>query len=293
MARKDSAAICTAAAHPSLRSCSRARSAAAISTPKLASRSPVSGRDRERSSSRSSHSSPASRSRCSRTGGSLRPASTSWAVSTGQRSTRSVMSADTAVAAAWKSSTMIAMPSGSFEASFASDAVTSADMALSRASTSAASAPNPGASAWSASMKPDQKRTGSVSALSQDSQEVTPGRLVAAQFDSSTLLPDPAEPTTTVRRLPAPEVSWSCSRDLVTSVLGSVVGRNFVSAKPHGPVSCRAVPWDPLPRHLPSALPRFRAVGREAGRLPQVSLHLLAPVCLACRDPTSPAASLK
>ena len=82
-------------------------------------------------------------------------------------------------------------------------------------------------------MKPDQKRTGSVSALSQDSQEVTPGHRVAAQFDSSTLLPDPAEPTTTVRRLPAPEVSRSCSRDLVTSVLGSVVGRNFARAKPH------------------------------------------------------------
>ena len=82
-------------------------------------------------------------------------------------------------------------------------------------------------------MKPDQNRTGSASALSQDSQEVTPGGLVAAQLDSSTLLPDPAEPTTTVRRLPAPAVSRSCSTDLVTSVLGSVVGRNLVSAKPH------------------------------------------------------------
>jgi hypothetical protein len=69
--------------------------------------------------------------------------------------------------------------------------------------------------------------------LSQASQEVTPGGLVAAQLDSSTLLPDPAEPITTVRRRPAPEVSRSCSGDLVTSVLGSVVGRNFVCAKPH------------------------------------------------------------
>ncbi len=143
------------------------------------------------------------------------------------------MSADTAVAAAWKSSTMMAMPSGSFMASFASNAITSADMALSRASRSAASAPNSGSTARGASMKPDQKRTGSMSALSQDSQEVTPAGLVAAQFDSSTLLPDPAEPTTTVRRLPAPEVSRWCSRDLVTSVLGSVVGRNFACAKPH------------------------------------------------------------
>ena len=143
------------------------------------------------------------------------------------------MSAATAVAAVWKSSTMIAVPAGSFIASLASKrghvgrhgAVQGQQLGGVGAELRGH---RPGAS-----MKPDQNRTGSASALSQDSQEVTPGGLVAAQLDSSTLLPDPAEPTTTVRRLPAPAVSRSCSRDLVTSVLGSVVGRNLVSAKPH------------------------------------------------------------
>ena len=41
--------------------------------------------------------------------------------------------------------------------------------------------------------------------------------------------PAPADPTTTVSRWPAPAVSRSCSTDRVTSVAGSVVGRNFVS----------------------------------------------------------------
>src|SRR5499427_4986307 len=140
------------------------------------------------------------------------------------------MSLDTAAAAAWKSSTMIADPAGNSAASLAIDAVTSADMAPSIASKSAASAPNPGATARAASMKAVQKRTGSASALSQDSQEVTPGGRAAAQLDSSTLLPAPADPTTTVRRWLAPAVSWSCNTGLVTSVAGNVVGRNLVRA---------------------------------------------------------------
>src|SRR5438046_1596775 len=118
---------------------------------------------------------------------------------------------------------MIADPAGSFAASLAIDAVTSADMTPSIASRSAASAPNPGATIWVASMKPAQKRTGSASASSQDSQTVTPGGRAAAQLDSSTLLPEPADPTTIASRWPAPAVSRSCSADLVTSVAGSVV----------------------------------------------------------------------
>ena len=91
-------------------------------------------------------------------------------------------------------------------------------------------------------MKPVQKRTGSASASSQDSQDVTPGGRVAAQLDSSTLLPAPAGPTTTVSRWPAPAVSRSCSTDLVTSVEGSVGGRNFASAN-RGPCeeACSAI----------------------------------------------------
>jgi hypothetical protein len=81
-------------------------------------------------------------------------------------------------------------------------------------------------------MNADQNRTGSASARLHASQEVVPGGLVAAQLDSSTLLPDPAEPTTMVSRLAAPEVSRSCSAGLTIRVFGSVVRRNFVSAKP-------------------------------------------------------------
>src|SRR4249920_3669662 len=110
---------------------------------------------------------------------------------------------------------MTADPEGSFAASLAIDAVTSADTVPSSASTRGAS------------MKPAQNRTGSASALSHDNQETAPAGLAAAQLDSSTLLPAPAGPTTTVRRWPAPAVSRSCSTDLVTSVVGSVVGRNF------------------------------------------------------------------
>jgi len=86
-------------------------------------------------------------------------------------------------------------------------------------------------------MNPLQKRAGLASASSQDSHEVTPGGRAAAQLDSSTLLPAPADPTTTVSRWPAPAVSRSCSTNLVTSVAGSVVGRNFVSANR----SCEAI----------------------------------------------------
>src|SRR5580700_5035664 len=125
---------------------------------------------------------------------------------------------------------MITDPAGSFSASLAIDAVTSPDTAPSIASRSAASAPNLGSTARGASMNPLQNRTGLASAPSHESQEVTPGGRVAVQLDSSTLLPAPADPTTTVRRWPAPAVSWSCRTGLVTRVVGSVADRNFASA---------------------------------------------------------------
>ena len=110
------------------------------------------------------------------------------------------MSGAAAAAAKWKSSTMIAEPAGSFAASLATDAATSANIVLSIASSSAASAPNRGPMARGASMKPAQNRTGSASARSQDNQDVAPGGRAAAQSASSTLLPAPADPTTTVSR---------------------------------------------------------------------------------------------
>src|SRR5262249_16144670 len=116
------------------------------------------------------------------------------------------------------------------------------------------------ARARGASMKAVQKRTGSASARSQDSQEVTPGGLAAAQLDSSTLLPAPADPTRTVRRLPAPAVSRSCSSGRVTRVVGSVVGRNLDSAK-------QAPLKGPSPAVLPSATTTFSPrVPSEGGR---------------------------
>ena len=115
-------------------------------------------------------------------------------------------------------------------ASLAIDAVTSADTTPSIASRSAASAPNQGSRTRAASMNPAQNRTGSASAASHDSQNVSPAGRAAAQADSNTLLPAPADPATRVSRWPAPAVSRSCRADLVTSVLGSGTGRNFATA---------------------------------------------------------------
>ena len=95
-------------------------------------------------------------------------------------------------------------------------------------------------------MKPAQKRSGFASDSSHDSQEVAPGDRAAAQLDSRTLLPAPADPTTTVRRRSAPAISWSCRADLGTSVAGNCGGRNFVAAN-------RALGEPPRPAATPFA----------------------------------------
>ena len=97
-------------------------------------------------------------------------------------------------------------------------------------------------------MNPPQNRTGSASALSQDNQEVTPGGRAAAQSASSTVLPAPADPTTTVSRWPAPAASRPCSSGLLISVAGSDGGRNFASAN-------RAPRTVARPVVAPSAIP--------------------------------------
>src|SRR5262252_4118529 len=102
---------------------------------------------------------------------------------------------------------MIADPAGSIAASLAIDAVTSADTPPSIASRLAASAPNHGSPTRNASMNPAQNRTGSASAASQDSQKVSSAGRAAAQLDSNTLLPAPADPATRVSRWPAPVLS--------------------------------------------------------------------------------------
>ena len=146
---------------------------------------------------------------------------------------------------------MIAEPAGSLAASLAIDAVTSADILRSIASRSAASAPNKGSITRGASTNPAQNRSGSWSARSQDNQEVTPGGRAAAQSASSTLLPAPADPTTTVSRWPAPAASRRCSAGLVIKVAGSAGGRNFASAN-------RAPRTESSSLIVPSAIcPRF------------------------------------
>src|SRR5215469_17176756 len=145
------------------------------------------------------------------------------------------------------------------------DAVTSADMAP-KASNPEASAPNPGTPTWIASMNPAQNRTGSASALSQDSHDVTPDDLVSAQFDSNTLLPAPAEPVTTVSRWPAPAISRSINTDLVTRVAGSVVGRNFARANRRlhdAPRSAIALPSMARPPYSPRRWPTSQSSGRR------------------------------
>src|ERR1700753_3071249 len=134
------------------------------------------------------------------------------------------MALETAAAAYWKSSRTIADPAGSLAASFAIDAVRSADTSPSSASRSAASAPNLGSITRVASMNPVQNRIGLASASSHESQDVAPGGRAAAQLDSSTLLPAPADPSTTVSRWPAPAVSRSSSAGLATSVTGRLGG---------------------------------------------------------------------
>jgi hypothetical protein len=105
-------------------------------------------------------------------------------------------------------------------------------------------------------MKAAQNRTGLTSAASHDSQDVTPGARAAAQLDSSTLLPTPADPTTTVSRRPAPAPSRSPSADLVTKVVGNVAGRNLASAN-------RAPHKAPCPTAVLSATPLSQS---HAGR---------------------------
>src|SRR5262249_38233995 len=187
----------------------------------------------------------------------------------------------------------IADPAGNRVASLAIDAVTSADMTLSIASNSAASAPNSGSATRPASMNPFQNRTGSASARSPDSQNRSPRGPAAPQPPRSTpqparstSWPAPADPTTTARRCSAPGASRRCSAGLLTSVGGNVRGRNFVTPK-------RAPGGAPRPvgELCATALPQSLANG---GRATPDSLRHVPRRCDAppgsppCRPGTSP-----
>ena len=116
-------------------------------------------------------------------------------------------------------------------------------------------------------MNPVKNRTGSASPLSHDSQDVTPGDRAAVQFDSSTLLPAPADPTTIVRRRPAPALSLSSSRDRSTRAVGSVVGLNLAGAN-------RAV--REVPRGVAVACVTFHPQLRRPGQPALNRSHLLS-----------------
>ena len=89
--------------------------------------------------------------------------------------------------------------------------------------------------------KPRRHRLGGLDETGPEADRVSVG-LIARQPGSSArwscrrparqqhALSRTSRPTTTVRRLPAPAVSRSCNADLMTSVPGSAVGRNFASA---------------------------------------------------------------
>ena len=216
---------------------------------------PLSAKENDRSRSRSSQRSPDIRSRCRRSGGSLRLASTSWAVSAGQRSTRSVMARPTGrgrMEVVHDDGRPGGQPGGIVRDRGRD---VGRHCAIHREQVGGVG-PDPGASARGASTKPIQNRAGLASALSQDSQDVASGARLAAQLDSSTLLPAPADPTTTVSLLSAPAVSRSCSAGLVTRVVGSVVGRNLVCAN-LAPEASRFVAVTIVPAHDGSSRESF------------------------------------
>ena len=118
-------------------------------------------------------------------------------------------------------------------------------------------------------MNAAQNRTGSASAASHDSQKVSPPDRAAAQLDSRTILPAPADPATRVSRWPAPVVSRSWRAGRATSVLGSVVGRNFAIAN-------RAP--DEVPCSILAAariLPTPKAIRSQDGIPPRAGAHFI------------------
>ena len=80
----------------------------------------------------------------------------------------------------------------------------------------------------------------------------------AAQPDSSTLLPAPADPATRVSRWPAPAVSRSCRADLVTSVAGSGAGWNFAAANRAPIQALRSIVAASCRWTSPSVVPRLQ-----------------------------------
>src|SRR5690242_2501667 len=140
------------------------------------------------------------------------------------------MSRATVGSASWKSSTTTAKPSGRRRASLAMAATTSGMTTRLAASRSAAVTPKAGTTTRIDWTNPAQNRRESASDSSHESQEVRLGSLRCAQLDNRTLLPAPAEPTTTVNRSEDPADTRSHSDERGTNVDGRVVGRNLASA---------------------------------------------------------------
>ena len=151
------------------------------------------------------------------------------------------MSGTTPNSGRWKSSTTIAAPSGTVARSLTSKPSASADGWASMVRSSAVSAPKPGIIVRIASIGAKQKRRGVASASSQASHTVDRAGRVAAQVATRTLLPEPADPVTSVNRAVALALS-RLSRSLRgTTVSGRIVGLNLVNARRAGRDPGRAV----------------------------------------------------
>ena len=152
-----------------------------------------------------------------------------------------------AAEANWKSSITITTGSPSAARSFTIAIATSPSSGSASASKSVASSQRSGHRRASAAVSADQKVAGSASRSSHESQiDASSGRS-CSQDPSTTLLPAPGAPTTTVSGTCAPASRAACRRWRGTCQLGSAGGENFVAASSRGvriPFLCSQVTPD-------------------------------------------------
>ena len=243
--RRETAAIWTPAVQPSVRAVSSSTSVSFSSTPNSAMTAATSASVSRSSASRTSSSCPCARSRYSASWGSVRLAMITRQLE-GRRS-MNVVKLGAAAEANWKSSITITTGSPSAARSFTIAIATSPSSGSAWESKSVASSPQSGHRRASATVSADQKVAGSASRSSHESQiDASSGRS-CSQDPSTTLLPAPGAPTTTVSGTCAPASRASCRRGRGTCRLGSTGGENFVTASSRGvriPFLCSQVTPD-------------------------------------------------
>ena len=197
------------------------------------------------SASRTSSSCPCARSRYSASWGSVRLPMITRQLE-GRRS-MNVVKLGAAAEANWKSSITITTGSPSAARSFTIAIATSPSSGSASPSKSVASSQRSGHRRASAAVSADQKVAGSASRSSHESQiDASSGRS-CSQDPSTTLLPAPGAPTTTVSGTCAPASRAACRRWRGTCQLGSAGGENFVAARSRGvriPFLCSQVTPD-------------------------------------------------